>query len=67
MIIYLYTVQKLLGWLNYDYNNLYKNILIDKYGQLDIVKDCKIFLKKIEKLKLYRIEFEENSIMKKRI
>lgn len=41
-----------------------KNVFVDKHEQFDVVKDCRNFLIKIEKLKLYIVKFEENGIMK---
>lgn len=38
---------------------MHKDIFINKYNQLDIIKDHKNFLKKIKKLKSYIIEFEK--------
>lgn len=39
-------------------------MFIDEHKQLNVVKDYRNFLKKIEKLKPYMIKFEENSIRK---
>lgn len=57
----------MLGWQGYNYKNVYKNVFIDKHRQLDIVENCKIFLRKIEELKLYMVEFEENDVIKVKI
>lgn len=38
-----------------------KDIFVDQYKQLDVVEDCVNFLKKMEELKLYMIEFKEDS------
>lgn len=62
-----YTTQKWLGWLVYKYKNIYKNIFIDKYEQLNIVEDFKNFLKKIEELKQYIVKFEKNGTIKNKI
>ena len=42
-------------------------MFLDGYKQADIVEDCKNFLKKLEELKLYMVEFEEDSIIKPKI
>lgn len=42
-------------------------MFVNKYKQLNVVKNCKIFLNKMEKLKLYIIEFDKNGIMKPKI
>lgn len=44
-----------------------KNVFIDKYKQLNIIKDFKFFLQKIEESKPYILEFKENNIIKKRV
>lgn len=56
--------QTWLGQLRYKYKNIYKDIFIDKYEQLNITKDCKSSLSKIKELKLYIVEFEETVIIK---
>lgn len=43
---------------------MYKNVFIDNYEQPDVVEDQNYFLTKIEKLKLYMIEFNENGAKK---
>lgn len=53
--------------MDYKYKNVCKNVFIDRFKQSDIMEDYKNFLKKIEKLKPYMIEFEEKSIMKIKI
>lgn len=44
-----------------------KDVFIDRHKQLDVVEDCKNFLKKIEELKLYMFEFEKNVVIKDKI
>lgn len=39
-------------------------MFIDGHKQSDVVKDYKNFLKKIEELKPYKIQFEEDGIIK---
>lgn len=41
-----------------------KDVFVDRYKQTDVVEDCKNFLKKIEELKPYMVEFYENGAMK---
>lgn len=43
---------------------MYENVFIDKYKWKNVMKDYKIFLKKIEELKSYIIEFNKNKTMK---
>lgn len=40
---------------------------MDRHEQSNIVEDCKNFLKKIEELKLYIIEFKKNGAIKNNI
>lgn len=42
-------------------------MFINRYKQLDIVKDHKIFLNKIEELKLYIVEFDKDGIIKSKV
>lgn len=42
-------------------------MFIDKYKQSDIIENCSNFLKKIEKLKLYMVEFDKDSTIKPKI
>lgn len=44
-----------------------KDVFIDEHEQSDVVKDCRNFLRKIEELKPYMVEFEENGAMKDKI
>ena len=39
-------------------------MFIDRYKRSDVIEDCNNFLKKIEELKLYMVEFEEDGAMK---
>ena len=50
--------------LRYMYQNVQKDMFMDKYKQSDIVENCSNFLKLIEKLKLYMIEFNKNNTIK---
>lgn len=60
------TAQKWLHCLGFKYKDVKKNIFVDGHKQLDVVKDRKRFLKKIEKLKPYLVEFNEDGTMKKK-
>lgn len=44
--------------LGYIYENVHKDIFVDEYEQLDVIKDHANFLKKMEELKLYIVEFD---------
>lgn len=46
IVICLRTAQKWLCKLKYKYKNIYKNVFIDKYEQLNVVDNYKIFFKK---------------------
>ena len=50
--------------LGYEYKNVRKNVFVDGHEQADVVEDRKNFLKKMEELKLYMIEFYENGAIK---
>lgn len=39
-------------------------MFVDGHEQLDVVEDCERFLKTMEELKPYMVEFNEDSIMK---
>lgn len=40
---------------------------IDKYKQFDIVEDCIKFFKKMQELKPYMVEFNQNCTMKPKV
>ena len=42
-----------------------KDIFTDGHEQLDIIEDCKNFLKKMKEFKSYIVEFKENDAIKK--
>ena len=44
-----------------------KDVFIDGHERSDVVGDRKNFLRKMEELKPYMVEFEENSAMKDKI
>lgn len=66
-MIYLRIAQRWLDKLEYEYKNIHKDIFINKYEQLDINKDCKVFIKKMKELKSYIMEFNKNDAMKLKI
>ena len=62
--ICLRTAQRWLGKLGYKYKDVCKDVFIDGHKRLNIIEDCKNFLKKIKELKLYMVEFEKDGVMK---
>lgn len=56
-----------MGKLEYRDKNIYKDLFIDKYEKFDIIKNYEEFIKKIEELKSYIIEFEEKDIINNKI
>ena len=61
------TARNWLRKLGYEYKNVRKDVFIDGHGQLDIVKDQINFLQKMEELKPYIVEFEENNVIKPKV
>lgn len=61
------TARRWLGRLGYEYKYVRKDVFIDGHEQSDVVEDCKNFLRKMEELKPYTVEFEENGAMKDKI
>lgn len=49
------------------YNDIPKDIFVNRYKKADMIKDCANFLKKIEKLKPFLIEFNEDSTMRSKM
>lgn len=62
-MIPLYTTQKWLCTLGYEYKIVYKDVFIDRHERPDVIEDHKTFLKRMEELKPYMIEFDKNSII----
>ena len=60
----MHIAQRWLRKLGYKYNDVYKDEFINGYKRLDVIKDCKNFLKKIKELKPYIVEFEEDGVIK---
>lgn len=42
-------------------------MFVNRHEQSNVVEDCLNFLKKIKKLKLYIVEFNENGTMKPKV
>ena len=61
------TARRWLGRLGYEYKDVRKDIFIDGHERSDVVEDRKKFLEKMEELKPYMVEFEENGAMKEKI
>lgn len=49
------------------YKDVRKKVFVDRYKQFDLVEDCINFLRKIEELKPYMIEFHEYDILKPKV
>ena len=67
IIICLRTAQRWFRKLGYKYKDICKDVFIDENERSDVVEDCNNFLKKMEKLKLYMIEFEWDGKIKAKI
>lgn len=67
IMIWLYTAQKWLYKLGYQYKNIYKDMFINRHEQSNIIKNYKVFFNKIKKLKPYIIEFDKDSIIKYKV
>lgn len=46
---------------------MHKNVFINDYKELDIVKDYNILLKKMKKFKLYLVKFNKDDVIKTKI
>lgn len=66
-MIHLRTARKWLCKLGYKYKDIHKDVFIDEHERPDVVEDCEVFLEKIEELKSYMVEFDENSAMKPKV
>ena len=56
--------QNWLHRLDFEYKDIKKHVFINRHKQPDVVKDCKRFLKTMEELQLYMVEFNEDGTMK---
>ena len=59
--------RKWLGKLGYEYKDVRKDVFVDRHERANVVEDCKNFLKRLEELKPYIVEFEEDGTMKPKI
>lgn len=53
--------------MKYKNENIFKDIFIDDYKQVDIIKNDINFLRIIDKLKLYIIKFKKDVIIKAKL
>lgn len=56
-----------LAKLRYEYKNVRKDVFVDGHKQLDIIKDLINFLQKMEELKSYIVNLEENNVIKPKV
>lgn len=61
------TARRWLCKLGYEYKNIRKDIFIDEHKRPDVIEDQKIFLRRIEELKPYVVEFENDRTIKPKI
>ena len=61
------TARNWLRKLGYEYKDVRKDVFVDGHERSDVVEDRKNFLQKMEELKPYIVEFEENGTMKPKI
>ena len=61
------TAQRWLYKLGYEYKDVHKDVFIDGHERSDVVEDCKVFLNKIEELKPYIVEFDEDGAIKPKV
>ena len=54
------TARNWLRKLGYEYKDVRKDVFVDGHERSDVVEDRKNFLQKMEELKPYIVEFEEN-------
>ncbi len=64
IIIRSYTARRWLCKLEYKYKDMRKDVFVNGHERSDVVEDRKNFLTKIEELKPYVVEFEEDGTMK---
>ena len=65
--ICLRTARHGLNKLGCKYREIQKGVFVDGYEQPDVVEDCQRFLKIMEDLKPYMVEFEANGTMKPKV
>ena len=61
------TARRWLCKLGYEYKDVHKDVFVDGHKRSNVVEDCKAFLKKMEELKPYMVEFEKNGAMKPKV
>lgn len=61
------TARKWLNRLGYRYRHMGKNVFVDGQERADIIEDQKIFLKIMEEMEPYLVEFDHNGIMLSKI
>ena len=62
--IKLCTAQNWLHRLSFEYQNIKKDVFVDRHERPDVVADYERFLKTTEELKPYMVKFNEDGIMK---
>lgn len=67
IVIWLCTACNWLLKLEYEYRDMRKDVFIDGHKWPNVVEDQINFLQKIEELKPYIVEFEENDIIKPKV
>ena len=58
------TARTWLRKLGYVYKDVRKDVFVDRHERPDVVKDCANFLRKMEELKPYIVEFDQDGAMK---
>lgn len=58
------TARKWLHRLGFEYKDVKKDVFVDGHKRSDVVEDRERFLKKMEELRPYLVEFDENGAMK---
>lgn len=61
------TAQVWLNRLGFEYKDVKKDVFIDRHERSDVVKDCTRFLKMMEELKPFMVEFEANGNIKPKV
>ena len=64
VVICSHTVQTWLYKLGFVYKKMRKNVIVDGHEKADMIEDQNYFLTKIEKLKPYIVEFNEDNAIK---
>lgn len=60
------TARKWLHRLGFEYKDVKKDVFVDGHERSDVIEDCKRFLEKMEELKSYLVEFNEDGTMKEK-